>query len=175
MARGSRTIALEFSVAVAFTFTAACTKGKSKGAEGDEDAAGAADTGSVVAAGGQPIGGTAGAVLPAGQVAGASPPTNNGVATSIVGSRAAPDVASELGLTATCTTGQTIKYNGTTWECASDDVTVNADALVSGTVAAARLAPNVSLLGASIESSEISDGTIALADLGANSCASGSS
>ncbi len=42
--------------------------------------------------------------------------------------------------------------------------------ITSGTISDARLSSNVSLLGNSIESSEITDGTILFADIGANTC-----
>jgi hypothetical protein len=57
-----------------------------------------------------------------------------------------------------------LKWNGTAWACASDvdtnTPTTNAADLAAGTLNDARLSANVSKLGATIESSEITDGTI---------------
>ncbi len=67
-----------------------------------------------------------------------------------------------------CVIGQVLKYSGAVWACANDidtnTPTTNATNLTSGTLDDARLSANVSLLGSSIESSEITNGTI----IGAN-------
>jgi hypothetical protein len=63
-----------------------------------------------------------------------------------------------------CTSGQMLKWNGSAWACASDvdsnTPTTSATDLTTGTLDDVRLSANVSKLGATIESSEITDGTI---------------
>lgn len=74
-----------------------------------------------------------------------------------------------------CADGEIIKAAGGVWTCGSDDNSTNNNAtnITTGTLADARLTSNVSLLGSSIDSSEITDGTVAFGDLSANGCSNG--
>ena len=72
------------------------------------------------------------------------------------------------------TTGQVLRYNGTDTLWSLDGSLfedLNASELMTGTVPDARLSANVSLFGAAVDSSEITNGTIIFADWASNSCA----
>jgi hypothetical protein len=73
------------------------------------------------------------------------------------------------------TAGQVLRFGGTDTEWSVNGSLfedLNATEITSGTLPDARLSANVSLLGSSIASSEITDATIVFADWASNSCSS---
>ena len=69
---------------------------------------------------------------------------------------------SGLSLTTTCATNELLKWNGSAWACGTDDGGINYTAGTGITVSAGVIN---SVLGVSIDSSEITDGTIQAIDL----------